>query len=410
MANGLVPDIGFQLGRGLQTFGGLQQQQLQRQQFEAQQAQTAQEQSLLARQQAERQAVLGSVPQQAQGLPVPGAAPVAGLPALGPAEIAGPPDPLRPDAIQAGPTGIVDQEALQRLAVSQSDVFKQISSNLGLITQGQKDEAADFAFRLQNTPFEQREGLIRDRVRQLRSEGRNASDTASLSNLDELQQNSALNVVRGLALTPEARQEREERRRELGDIATSKAAQDRLTAEVKTEADIFKKAEKLRGEITKVSTEFNKLDSAFGRIEATAIAEPSAAGDISLIFNFMKMNDPGSTVREGEFATAQNATGVSNRIRNQYNNIVRGERLNPEQRQDFFNSSKRIFDRAKDDNTKAVDKIVDIGDQFGVSRDQLLGREQAATVATGKSLQDLTPAELSNLSTEELQALVGGAQ
>jgi len=92
----------------------------------------------------------------------------------------------------------------------------------------------------------------------------------------------------------------------------------------------------------------------------------------------MKMLDPGSVVRESEFATAANAAGVPDRIRNQFNRVRTGERLAEKQRADFLNQAGKIFTRSQEDNTKAVDKIVDIGDQFGVSRDQLLGREAQA--------------------------------
>ena len=62
---------------------------------------------------------------------------------------------------------------------------------------------------------------------------------------------------------------------------------------------------------------------------------------ISLIFGFMKMLDPGSVVREGEFATAQNAASIPDRIRNAYNRALEGTRLNPQQREMFKSASRR---------------------------------------------------------------------
>ena len=63
--------------------------------------------------------------------------------------------------------------------------------------------------------------------------------------------------------------------------------------------------------------------------ERVLASKDDAAGDISLIFGFMKMLDPGSVVREGEFATAQNAAGIPDQIKNAYNRALSGERLNP---------------------------------------------------------------------------------
>ena len=80
--------------------------------------------------------------------------------------------------------------------------------------------------------------------------------------------------------------------------------------------------------------QFSDQTSAYGRVVAS-VDDPSPSGDLALIFNFMKVLDPGSVVREGEFATAQNAGGIDQRTRSLYNRITSGERLTPEQRADF---------------------------------------------------------------------------
>lgn len=70
--------------------------------------------------------------------------------------------------------------------------------------------------------------------------------------------------------------------------------------------------------------------------------EPTAADDLSLIFSYMKMLDPGSVVREGEFATAQNTAGVPDQVVNAYNKALSGKRLNPTQRDQFTRTAGRI--------------------------------------------------------------------
>lgn len=79
---------------------------------------------------------------------------------------------------------------------------------------------------------------------------------------------------------------------------------------------------------------------------ATAANDPSAAGDLSIIFAYMKLLDPPSVVREGEQATAANAAGVPDRIRNIYNRALTGQRLAPMQRQDFINQAKKQYETA----------------------------------------------------------------
>jgi hypothetical protein len=99
----------------------------------------------------------------------------------------------------------------------------------------------------------------------------------------------------------------------------------------------------IRGQFLRESRDFVSVRDAFGKITA-ASQDPSAAGDLALIFNFMKLLDPGSVVREGEFATAQNSTGVPDRVRNFYNRLLTGERLGLGQRQDFVSQSEKIFE------------------------------------------------------------------
>lgn len=81
----------------------------------------------------------------------------------------------------------------------------------------------------------------------------------------------------------------------------------------------------------------------FGTILAAA-QDPSGAGDIALITSFMKMLDPMSTVREGEYATAENAGGVPDRVRNLWNRFVDGEALAPDARADLVSRARRIAD------------------------------------------------------------------
>ena len=85
----------------------------------------------------------------------------------------------------------------------------------------------------------------------------------------------------------------------------------------------------------------------YQKVQAAA-NNPSAAGDLSLIFGFMKVLDPASVVRETEFANAQNATGVPEQIRNQYNKILSGERLNPNQRADFIRQARELARSQRD--------------------------------------------------------------
>lgn len=98
-----------------------------------------------------------------------------------------------------------------------------------------------------------------------------------------------------------------------------------------------------RKEFTNLSKKFSTVADSYRRINA---AEATAAGDLALIFNYMKMLDPGSVVREGEFATAQNAAGIPERLRAQYNRVTTGERLTKATRKDFRRQASKQFEPA----------------------------------------------------------------
>lgn len=116
-----------------------------------------------------------------------------------------------------------------------------------------------------------------------------------------------------------------------GDMAPSGAAATRQ----------FKNEQALRKEFTAASKDFIAIRDAYNTILANKGG--SAAGDVGLIFALMKMFDPASTVREGEFATAANTGSIPTRIWAAYNKAVAGERLTPGQREDFVNTAKRTY-------------------------------------------------------------------
>ena len=124
----------------------------------------------------------------------------------------------------------------------------------------------------------------------------------------------------------------------------------------------FSQEDKLRDEFNKQSEDFVKIRDAFGRVQAAA-SDPSAAGDLALIFNYMKILDPGSTVREGEFATAQNAGSVPQRLRAQYNRALSGERLTDAIREDFVAQAENLYGSQAQQQQRLVEDYTNLATQ-----------------------------------------------
>lgn len=104
--------------------------------------------------------------------------------------------------------------------------------------------------------------------------------------------------------------------------------------------------------------DFAKQATAYDRVVQSA-TDPSAAGDLSLIFNFMKVLDPGSVVRESEFATAAGARAALTRaegagtvvpafVAQAVQRLETGQMLLPEQRNDFLTRAGMLYTGAEE--------------------------------------------------------------
>ena len=171
----------------------------------------------------------------------------------------------------------------------------------------------------------------------------------------------------------------------------------------------FDQTEKLRKEFTKASGEFVKVRDSYGRILSSA-EDPSAAGDLALIFNYMKVLDPGSTVREGEFATAQNAAGVPERVQAFYNNVKRGERMTPVQRDDFVDRAGRLYGSQLRFQEANAERFTGLADAFDIDSanvvsdlTQGLTRPPPVKTPSEMTLEELSALDKSTMTEQELQ-------
>ncbi len=67
-----------------------------------------------------------------------------------------------------------------------------------------------------------------------------------------------------------------------------------------------------------------------------AAGEDSAAGDLSLLFGYGKVLDPGSVVREGEISTLGNLGGLGEKLMRMAQNVKEGRLLTPKMRQEIM--------------------------------------------------------------------------
>jgi hypothetical protein len=132
--------------------------------------------------------------------------------------------------------------------------------------------------------------------------------------------------------------------------STASAAKTRVeTEKLKREGDSlppekrFELETKLRKEYTDNTKEFQMISEGYGRMKT---ALKTGAGDIAMVYAFAKMNDPTSVVREGEFATVQNSSGMPEKVRALYNKVVNGDKLSEGQRKALMAQGGQLHDVA----------------------------------------------------------------
>lgn len=106
--------------------------------------------------------------------------------------------------------------------------------------------------------------------------------------------------------------------------------------------DQFGRANTLRDEFTRLTGDYRVVRDAFSNIE-TAARSQTGAGDMSMLYSFVKLLDPTSVVRESEFATAAASGSYGERIQGAVQRIISGERLPDSLRNAFLAEAQNIY-------------------------------------------------------------------
>jgi hypothetical protein len=168
------------------------------------------------------------------------------------------------------------------------------------------------------------------------------------------------------------------------------------------QADVFRKEYNALPEVH----DFRKVDAAFKKLN-TALddtAKPTPLRDMSAIFSWMKILDPGSTVREGEYATAKNAAGIPDKIMNFYNRALTGQILTPEQRKEMKEAAAPIFQAQVQTLAPQLKNYMSRESELGVAgqivppedANLLKGLSGAATAPAGAAASSETPVKVNS--------------
>ncbi len=128
---------------------------------------------------------------------------------------------------------------------------------------------------------------------------------------------------------------------------------------------------KIAGDFDTASKPFMGVRDGYANVK-TAAQDNSPLGDIQLLYGFMKTQDPTSTVRESELATAQNAAGIPEQIRSLYNKALNGDRLSPERRQEFVRLGEKNYKVAEKQHNKTAQEYKKRAEKFGLNPDNVI--------------------------------------
>lgn len=145
------------------------------------------------------------------------------------------------------------------------------------------------------------------------------------------------------------------------------AANDR--ANLATSRAGFNQEAELRKEFQSQSKNFQQVRDSYNRINASA-QSTTPAGDLSMLYNYMKMLDPGSVVRESEFASAATAKPLMERLGLSWDavrSVWGGKKMTPGQRADFLNRANQLYNTEAQQHGQRVKEYQRLSTESGLN-------------------------------------------
>lgn len=287
-------------------------------------------------------------------------------------------------------------ESLQKQKLAPEEFGEQQAKTKQAITEAQT-KVADLRIKLQNEPIEAERLVIkRDLEAAQAAEAAIKAKYAERTAVDKIIADAA-----SLGLTKAQTNEVLAKTSKLG-VETKQAVLQLKALEATGGVDPEKKftqEEKIRKEWQGRSKVYGELGTTFSNIESSAKVQ-TGPGDIALITSFMKMLDPGSVVRETEFATARDTAGLYTRLENSLKKAESGQFLQPNQRKEFVDLAKQYLDSAQKkagDDKKALGVVVK---NYKLNPENVFGPEEkpAAPLPTNATIGGKTYSRPANFT------------
>jgi hypothetical protein len=133
----------------------------------------------------------------------------------------------------------------------------------------------------------------------------------------------------------------------------------------------FERANTLRDEFTRLTPDFRTVQTSFNNIEAAARSN-TGAGDMSMLYSFVKLLDPTSVVRESEFAMAAASGSLGERMQGAVGRILSGERLPDSLRNSFLAEAQNLYTNNRRNYDRIADQYRGIAERYGIPVEQVI--------------------------------------
>jgi len=159
----------------------------------------------------------------------------------------------------------------------------------------------------------------------------------------------------------------------------------------------------VRKEYLSQAAPFISTRDSFARIQS---AQATPAGDVSLVYSYMKILDPQTGVKEGEIAIAGQTTNLPGQLVTLYNQVVNGQRLNAQQRQDFKSQAAKLYQTAEAGYEVQLDIYRGIAGEYGFDPERVV--PDLRSFDFGDPGDDAGADEQGGGDMDELDAILGG--
>lgn len=150
--------------------------------------------------------------------------------------------------------------------------------------------------------------------------------------------------------------------------ASGPSANARILQSPRMMADALKNAPErentLRDEFNSLTKDFRTVQDAHTKIRNVA---NTGAGDMSLLYSYVKLLDPGSVVRESEFATAAASGSFGERVQGAMQRVISGQRLPPDLRNDFLREADNLYKSQQEGAKRIQQNYTDIATRMNLN-------------------------------------------